>query len=52
MQDNVTEYLTNSFDSIAIYVCYQVAGKFQRLMLDRRVRVLQPYFDKVYVIDE
>ncbi len=46
-QDNVTEYLTNSFDSIAIYVCYQVAGKFQRLMLDRRVRVLQPYFDKV-----
>ena len=45
--DNVTEYLANSYDSIAIFVCYQIACKHQRVMLDRRVKVLQQYFEKV-----
>jgi hypothetical protein len=45
--ENVSEYLANSYDSIAIFVCYQVACKHQRVMLDRRVKALQQYFEKV-----
>ena len=44
--EHVTEYLNNSYDAIGMYLCVQIASRHAVLLQQRRVRVLQQYYEK------
>lgn len=46
-QEHLEAYIRDSYDSVSILICIQIASKYQQFMNSRKITVLNNYFETI-----